>query len=128
MPAKTQTTESKQEPESHNIQQVQATIQIGKVPWKFQLPDEKQSTDTTAEMIPKLELLDKDFKATITKMLEQAITYLATKVKTVNWRYKNNQMENLKQDPKLKSSQQQNGEDREVSELENISIKMIHTK
>jgi len=35
-------------------------------------------------MIPKLELLDKDFKATITKMLEQAITYLATKVKTVN--------------------------------------------
>jgi len=37
-------------------------------------------------------------------------------------------MENLKQDPKLKSSQQQNGEDREVSELENISIKMIHTK
>lgn len=128
MPAKTQTTESKQEPESHNIQHVQATIQIGKVPWKFQLPVEKQSTDTTAEMIPKLELLDKDFKATITKMLEQAITYLATKVKTVNWRYKNNQMEILKQDPKLKSSQQQNGEDREVSELENISIKMIHTK
>ena len=128
MPAKTQTTESKQEPESHNIQHVQATIQIGKVPWKFQLPVEKQSTDTTAEMIPKLELLDKDFKATITKMLEQAITYLATKVKTVNWRYKNNQMEILKQDPKLKSSQQQNWEDREVSELENISIKMIHTK
>lgn len=40
-------------------------------------------------------------------------------------------MEILKQYPKLKhtkSSQQQNGEDREVSELENISIKIIHTK
>lgn len=105
MPAKTQTTESKQEPESHNIQHVQATIQLGKVPRKFQLPDEKQSTDTMAEMIPKLELLDKDFKATITKMLEQAITYLATKVKTENCRYKKNQMEILKQYPKLKQNQ-----------------------
>lgn len=71
-------------------------------------------------MIPKLQLLDKDFKATITKMLEQAITYLATEVKTENWRYKKNQMEILEQYPKLKytkSSQQQNGEDREVSEF-----------
>ena len=58
-----------------------------------------------AEMIPKLELLDKDFKATITKMLEQAITYLATKVKTENCRYKKNQMEILKQYPILKQNQ-----------------------
>ena len=101
------------------------------MPWKFQCPDEKQSTDTKAEMIPKLELLGKNFKATITKMLIQVITYLATNVKTENWRYKRNQIEILKQYPKLKHtklSQQQNGEDREVSELENISIKIIHTK
>lgn len=67
-------------------------------------------------MIPKLQLLDKDFKATITRNAWTS-NHLSTEVKTENWRYKKNQMEILEQYPKLKytkSSQQQNGEDREV--------------
>ena len=66
----------------------------------------------------KLEL-SKTLKQLLQKCLNKQ-SHLATEVKTENWRYKKNQMEILEQYPKLKytkSSQQQNGEDREVSEF-----------
>lgn len=60
------------------------------MPQKFQLVEEKQSTDD-AEMTSILELPDKDFKAAIIKILEQAIrNNLATNIKTENRRYKKN--------------------------------------
>lgn len=71
------TIESKQDPESHDIIFKMSKLQsklLGKVTQKFQLPDEKQSTDTKAEMTSMLELSNKDVKAAITKMLEQSLT------------------------------------------------------
>lgn len=71
------TIESKQDPESHDIIFKMSKLQsklLGKVTQKFQLPDEKQSTDTKSEMTSMLELSNKDVKAAITKMLEQSLT------------------------------------------------------
>lgn len=65
------TIESKQDPESHDIikmSKLQSKL-LGKVPQKFQLPDEKQSTDTKAEMTSMLELYNKDVKQLLQKCL-----------------------------------------------------------
>ena len=93
------TIEAKQDPESHDrifkMSKLPSKL-LGKVPQKFQLPDEKQSAVTKAEMISMLELSNKDVKAAITKMLEQSLTLqqmLKWKIEGI----KKNQMEILEQ-------------------------------
>lgn len=67
----------KQNTESHNIHNVQDTIQNYMAydePGKFQLTWRKSTTIANAKMTQMLQLSDKDFKAAIRKILQNANT------------------------------------------------------